>query len=63
LHLAYLNMFLKNEEEAISCLEIAYDENHPRIYCIKSSHDFEPLRLHPRFIALLSKLEFEGGTE
>jgi TolB-like protein/Tfp pilus assembly protein PilF len=63
LHLAYLNMFLKNEEEAISCLEIAYDENNPRIYCIKSSHDFQHLRLHPRFIALLSKLEFEGGTE
>ncbi len=61
-HLAYLNMFLKNEEEAIRCIELAYDQINDRIFRIENLHDFQSLHSHPRFIAILDKLKSEEET-
>lgn len=55
-HLAYIHTGLGEAEAAIDRLEEAYDQRAPAIYSIKGSFLFAPLRSHPRFVALLRKM-------
>jgi len=43
-------------ERALDLLEQAYEERAGSVYGIKGSYLFEPLRGHPRFKALLAKM-------
>jgi hypothetical protein len=47
---------LAEDDAAIDCLERAYDEHAGPLYSIKGSFLFTSLRAHPRFQALLRKL-------
>jgi TolB-like protein/tRNA A-37 threonylcarbamoyl transferase component Bud32 len=55
-HLAYVYTGLGEHERAIDCLERAFEERAGAIYGIKGSFLFAPLRSHPRFAALLRKM-------
>jgi len=55
-HLAYLYTGLGEQDLAMDCLERAYDERAGSVYGIKGSFLFTPLRSHPRFKALLRKM-------
>ena len=55
-HMAYVHTGLGDLEAAIDCLERAYGERSGGVYGIKSSFLFQPLRGHPRFDALLRKM-------
>ena len=55
-HLAYVHTGLGEVETAIDRLEEAYDQRAPAIYAIKGSFLFASLRQHPRFVALLRKM-------
>lgn len=46
----------RDYERAMDCLERAYAERAGSIYGIKGSFLFAPLRGHPRFTALLRKM-------
>ncbi len=59
LELARLNMFI-DKKEAIRWLEIGYNKNYKWIRSeIKYFNEFNPLHSHPRFIALLKKMELD----
>jgi len=55
-HLAYVYTGLGDHDRAMDCLERAYAERAGSIYGIKGSFLFAPLRGHPRFTALLRKM-------
>jgi serine/threonine-protein kinase len=55
-HLAYVYTGLGEMDRAIDLLERAYDERAGSVYGIKGSFLFAPLRSHPRFKALLAKI-------
>lgn len=53
---AYVHTGLGDPDRAIDCLEEALAERSGGLYGIRASFLFEPLRGHPRFVALLRKL-------
>ena len=55
-HLAYVHTGLGEYEEAINLLERAFRERAGAIYNIRGSFLLEPLRGHPRFVALLRRM-------
>ena len=55
-HLSYVHTGLGDSERALDLLEQAYEERAGSVYGIKGSYLFEPLRGHPRFKALLAKM-------
>jgi tetratricopeptide (TPR) repeat protein len=55
-HFAYVHTGLGEREEAIGWLEKAFEERTGAIYGIKGSFLFKPLHGHPRFQALLAKM-------
>jgi serine/threonine-protein kinase len=55
-HLAYLYTGLGEHERAMDWLERAYEERAGGVFGIKGSFLFAPLRQHPRFLALLRKM-------
>jgi serine/threonine-protein kinase len=55
-HFAYVHTGLGELDRAIDWLERAYADRGGSIYGIKGSFLFVPLRTHPRFIALLKKM-------
>ena len=55
-HLAYVYTGLGRYDEAMDQLERAYDQRSGALYGIKGSFLFVPLRSHPRFAALLERM-------
>lgn len=55
-HLAYVHAGLGDHEAAIDCLERAYEERSGAIYGVGHSFLFTSLHPHPRFQALLRKM-------
>lgn len=55
-HLAYVYTGLGLHDEAIDCLEQAYEKRAGAVYGIKGSFLFRPLHDHPRFTALLRRM-------
>ena len=55
-HLAYVYVGLGEQEAALDALERAFAEREGAVYGIKSSFLFTPLHAHPRFTALLRKM-------
>jgi adenylate cyclase len=55
-HLAYVYTGLGDFDRAIDMLERSYRERAGAIYGVKGSFLFTPLHAHPRFIALLRKM-------
>ena len=55
-HLAYVYTGLGEPDRAIDWLERAYEERAGGLYGIKGSFLFTSLRSHPRFKALLGKM-------
>ena len=60
-HLAYVYMGLSEQDNALDALEAAYDERAGSLYGIKGSFLFTTLRSHPRFRALLKKMNLDKG--
>ena len=58
-HLAYVYTGLGEDDEALDALERAYEEHAGGIYGIKGSFLFATLKSHPRFKALLKKMNLE----
>ena len=55
-HLAYVHTGLGAYDRAVDLLERAFDERSGAVYSIKGSFLFAPLRPHPRFRALLARM-------
>jgi len=55
-HLAYVYVGLGEQDAALDALERAFVERAGAVYGIKSSFLFTPLHSHPRFVALLRKM-------
>jgi tetratricopeptide (TPR) repeat protein len=55
-HMAYVLTGLGRHDEAMDWLERAYEQRAGAVYGIKGSFLFEALRTHPRFVALLRKM-------
>ncbi len=55
-HLAYVYTGLGELDRAMDLLERAYEERAGSLYGVKGSFLFQPLRSHPRFRALLAKM-------
>jgi serine/threonine-protein kinase len=55
-HLAYVYTGLGQQERAMDCLEQAYRQHAGAVYGIRGSFLFAPLRSHPRFQALLRRM-------
>ena len=55
-HFAYVHAGLGEHEEAIDWLERAFEQRAGAIYGIKGSFLFKDLRDHPRFVALLRRM-------
>ncbi len=55
-HLAYVYVGLGEQDAALDALERAFVERAGAVYGIKSSFLFTPLHSHPRFVALLQKM-------
>jgi eukaryotic-like serine/threonine-protein kinase len=55
-HMAYVYTGLGEQETAIGWLERAHEERAGSVYGIKGSFLFTTLRAHPRFLALLAKM-------
>ena len=55
-HMAYVYTGLGEQDKAMDLLERAYEERSGGLYGVKGSFLFTTLRLHPRFKALLSKM-------
>ena len=58
-HMAYVYTGLGENETAIGWLERAYEERAGSVYGVKGSFLFRSLRSHPRFRALLAKMNLE----
>jgi hypothetical protein len=54
--MAYVYTGLGDHERAMTCLEQAYEERGGGMYGIKGSFLFRDLRSHPRFEALLRRM-------
>jgi serine/threonine-protein kinase len=63
-HLAYVHTGLGEYEQALDRLEQAYEERTGGIFGMKGSFLFAPLRTHPRFQAILRKMNLSdtGAT-
>ena len=59
-HLAYVYTGLGEPDRAMDLLERAFEQRAGAIYGIKGSFLFEPLRAHPRFQALLARLNLRS---
>ncbi|MGH7516885.1 MAG: protein kinase domain-containing protein [Gemmatimonadales bacterium] len=59
-HLAYVYTGLGEQERAVDLLERAYEERAGSLYGVKGSFLFTTLRSHPRFKALLRKLNLDS---
>jgi tetratricopeptide (TPR) repeat protein len=55
-HLAYVYTGLGRYDEAMDQLDRAYEQRSGALYGIKGSFLFAPLRSHPRFVALLRRM-------
>lgn len=55
-HFAYVYMGLDDSERAMDCLERAYENRSGAVYGIRGSFLFTALHSHPRFTALLRKM-------
>jgi TolB-like protein/cytochrome c-type biogenesis protein CcmH/NrfG len=55
-NLAYVHTGLGDHERALDLLERAFEERAGAVYAIKGSFLFAPLRPHPRFQALIARL-------
>ena len=55
-HMAYIYTGLGDADRAMDCLERAYNERAGSVYGIKGSFLFKSLHSHPRFVALLRKM-------
>jgi TolB-like protein/Tfp pilus assembly protein PilF len=55
-HLAYVHTGLGDHEKAIDCLEQAVEERAGSVYGIRGSFLFRELRGHPRFVAILRRM-------
>ncbi|MEJ2678282.1 MAG: BTAD domain-containing putative transcriptional regulator [Gemmatimonadota bacterium] len=62
-HLAYVHTGLGEDDLAIGCLERAYEERAGAVYGIKGSFLFARLRSHPRFQALLRRLNVSAAPQ
>jgi len=60
-HLAYVYTGLGEHDRAMDLLERAYEERAGAVYGIKGGFLFAPLRRHPRFRALLEKMNLQGA--
>ena len=58
-HFAYVHTGLGEHDAAIDWLERAYEQRAGAVYGIKGSFLFTDLRGHPRFVALLRKMNIE----
>jgi adenylate cyclase len=58
-HLAYVYTGLGEYDRAIGWLERAFELRSGAVYGIRGSFLFEPLRGHPRFQALLRKMNLD----
>jgi serine/threonine-protein kinase len=58
-HLAYVYVGLGEYDKAMDMLEQAFDEQSGAVSGIKGSFLFVPLRSHPRFTALLQKMNLQ----
>ena len=58
-HMAYVYTGLAEQDKAIDWLEQAYEERAGGVYGIKGSFLFTTLRSHPRFTALLRKMNLD----
>jgi len=59
-HLAYVYTGLGEQERAVDLLERAYEERAGGLYGVKGSFLFTTLRSHPRFKALLRKMNLDS---
>ena len=55
-HMAYVYTGLGEQEKAMDLLERAYEERAGSVYGVKGSFLFTTLRSHPRFKALLRRM-------
>jgi serine/threonine-protein kinase len=55
-HMALVHVGLGEHETAIDWLERAYEGRSGPVYSVKGSFLFTPLQAHPRFTALLKKM-------
>ncbi len=55
-HLAYVYVGLGEHDLAIDQLEVSYEQRAGNYYGMKGSFLFHPLRSHPRFVALIRKM-------
>jgi tetratricopeptide (TPR) repeat protein len=62
-HMAYVYAGLGEDEQAMAWLEQAYAEGAGGIWGIKGSFLFTTLRSHPRFQALLKKMNLAGRAD
>jgi len=60
-HLAYVYTGLGDADRAVDCLERAVAERTGAVYGIKGSFLFTPLHAHPRFRALLGRMNLTGN--
>jgi Flp pilus assembly protein TadD len=61
-HMAYVYVGLGEQDAALDKLERAFAERAGAIYGIRSSFLFTPLHAHPRFTALLKKMNLPPAT-
>lgn len=57
-HIAQIHLGLGEKETALEWLEMAYQEHHPSLTLLRVEPRFDPLRSHPRFQALVRKMNF-----
>ena len=55
-HMAYVHTGLGEYDRAMDYLERAFEQRSGAVYGIRGSFLFEPLRSHPRFVALLRRM-------
>ena len=55
-HMAYVHTGLGEDDKALDALEQCFEEHAGGVYGIKGSFLFASLRTHPRFVALLKKM-------
>lgn len=60
--MAYVHTGLGEYDRALEYLERAYESRAGAIFGIKGSFLFAPLRAHPRFIALLKKMNLVSDS-
>lgn len=58
-HLAYVYTGLGQHDRAMDCLEEAFERRAGAVYGIRGSFLFTPLRGHPRFTALLQRMNLD----